>query len=124
LKRIKNVFIIVGSIIGGLTLGLVMGALYLIDDHKKTLNRIKTDKGRQTRIDNLIKNKNGKSRKSIEGNQWRGSGEREDDSGVEGEAGSVRGETGEGEAGSEGAGEEEGGSSPLDKDAEKEAKSD
>jgi len=51
----KRLFFIVGGLIAALTVIMVSAGLWIIDEHKKKLNRLKTEKGRQTRIDNLKK---------------------------------------------------------------------
>jgi len=95
---LRYFIIIVGGIISALTVALVSSGLWLMDNHKKHLNRLRTEKGRQTKLDNLAKDK--------ANNKANNNGIHEEEAGTE-EAGTE--EAGTEEAGTEEAGTEEAG---------------
>lgn len=49
----KTIFYIAGSVIIVLAAGLSLLGIYLIEKHQTDLNKARTEKARQTRIDNL-----------------------------------------------------------------------
>jgi len=112
----------------------VASGLWLMDSHKKQLNRLRTQKGRQTKLDKLKYGKNGKqevpgtSRPEVSGEEVSGeevSGEEVSGEEVSGEEVSeeVSGEevSGEEVSGEEVSGEEQE-SNPFSKDVDNKAK--
>ncbi len=74
----RRVILIIGGLIAALTVALVASGLWLIDSHKKHLNRLRTEKARETKLNKLkygengIKTNAGTSREEVSGEEVSG----------------------------------------------------